>query len=192
MARQLEAGRPLSKERLYELLIRPQNKSLEPQRGRGLGPGPNPAISFRTSVSPLLLFPLGVLGLSCPYPSISSLPSSPSLLLLGPTGLLRLSPLRFQTVKADVLPCSTIFVGCCGLPSESSPAEEQGSIIVGLTAIVGFLATGGRKCPERAEALPGLCGLWVRLGLALAPAGGGFCCWAEGGLCSDRGFPPPL
>lgn len=49
--------------------------------------------------------------------------------------------------------------------------------MVGLTAIVGFLATGGRTCPVRgAEPQPALWELMVKLVLALAPAGGGFCC----------------
>lgn len=62
--------------------------------------------------------------------------------------------------------------------------------MVGLTAIVGFLATGGRKCPERADPLPALWELMVRLVLALAPAGVGFCCGIVGDLCSAGGLPP--
>lgn len=45
--------------------------------------------------------------------------------------------------------------------------------MVGLTAMVGFLATGGRKFAERAVPLPALWELELRLGLALVPQGGG-------------------
>lgn len=81
-------------------------------------------------------------------------------------------------------------------PSESSPDDdddgevgEEGSIIVGFTAMVGFLATGGRKCPVLADPLPCLCVVPV---LALAPAGGWLCCWVPEDLGSGADLAPLL
>lgn len=53
-----------------------------------------------------------------------------------------------------------------GEDGEDGDVGEEGSIIVGFTAMVGFLATGGRKCPDLTDPLPALCVL------VLAPPGG--------------------
>ena len=95
--------------------------------------------------------------------------------------------MRFQTVKAEVFPGSPASGGLWIFPYKSRPAEEQGSIIVGLTAMVGFLATGGR-----AELLPPLCEVLVRFALGPAPARGWFCCWESDGRCSVWVFLRPL
>lgn len=53
-----------------------------------------------------------------------------------------------------------------GDDGEVGDVGEEGSIMVGFTAIVGFLATGGRKCPDLADPALVLCVLTLA-----APAG---------------------